>query len=145
MAKMSPEEMEQCLIRCLKEWQPLEDEAIKTATDVMARTRNPLISLIMEIIAHDSAMHRRVQQFIIDSIEKTPMSVTPQDLEDISDLIQKHIALERRTIDLAEKYKGIARLFPQRYLLNYLLQDERKHDLLLERFEEIRKEAHSDL
>jgi hypothetical protein len=105
---------------------------------VKSKSDNPLVRIVMDIIAHDSAMHRRVQQFIIESVEGDPVVLRPEDLELIWDLMQEHIEQEKKTIELAEKAKGSARLYVQRYLVNYLLEDERKHDLLLERLEEIK-------
>ena len=58
-------------------------------------------------------------------------------------LIEKHIALERKTVALAkesleatEDRKG---LLVQRYLLEYLLADEQKHDVLLEKMDAVKK------
>ena len=131
-------ELEHELAIRLKEWQAVEDDAIRMSRQVQSRTGNPLVKLVMEIIAHDSAMHRHVQQFIVDSIEKTPISLRPEEVEEIWDIVEKHLAVEKSAIGMAEELKGSTRLFVQRYLLNYLLEDERKHDTLLERLEEIK-------
>ena len=137
-SKVSQKAQEEQLVKALKQWQAVEDQSIKMSRTVQAQTKNSLVQTVMEIIAHDSAMHRRVQQFIIDSIEQTAITLRPEDLEEIWDKIAQHIAEEKKTIELAEQAKASARLFVQRYLLNYLLEDERKHDLLLERLEEIK-------
>jgi transcriptional regulator GlxA family with amidase domain len=118
----------------MKQWQAIEDQSIKMSRTVQAQTKNPLVQTVMEIIAHDSAMHRRVQQLIIDSIEESAITLRPEELEEIWDKIAKHIAEEKQAIELAEQAKASTRLFVQRYLL----EDERKHDLLLERLEEIK-------
>jgi transcriptional regulator GlxA family with amidase domain len=136
--KISQKAQEEHLVKVLKQWQAVEDESIKMSRTVQAQTKNPLVQTVMEIIAHDSAMHRRVQQFIIDSVEKTAITLQPEELEEIWGQITKHIAEEKKTIELADQAKASTRLFVQRYLLNYLLEDERKHDLLLERLEEIK-------
>jgi hypothetical protein len=136
--KESQKLQETKLVKTMKQWQTVEDDSIKMSRAVQAKTDNPLVRLVMEIISHDSSMHRRVQQFIIDSIEKEAITLQPEELEAIWGEIEKHIAEEKKTIELAEKAKTSTRLFVQRYLLNYLLEDERKHDLLLERLEEIK-------
>lgn len=105
--------------------------------EIQSKTENPLLRLVMEIIAHDSAMHRRVQQFIIDSIEKKHVSLQLEDLETFRDVIEKHADKEKSAIALAEEAREYTDLFVPRYLFGYLLEDERKHDLLLDRFEEI--------
>jgi hypothetical protein len=136
--KKTNKEIEQDLALKLKEWQAVEDDAIRMSRKVQSKTGNPLVKLVMEIIAHDSGMHRHVQQFIIDSIEKNPISLQPEELEEIWDIVEKHLEVEKNAIGMAEELKGSTRLFVQRYLLNYLLEDERKHDSLLERLEEIK-------
>jgi len=43
----------------------------------------------------------------------------------------------RKTRELAERASAVSRPFVQRYPLNYLLEDGRKHDMLLERLQGI--------
>jgi Cdc6-like AAA superfamily ATPase len=136
--RKSSKDNEKELVKRLKVWQSIEDDSIRMAKQVQSKTGNPLVKLVMEIIAHDSAMHRRVQQFIVDSIIKEPISLHPEELEEIWDIIEKHQELERSAIGMADELKGGRRLFVQRYLLNYLMEDERKHDSLLDRLEEIK-------
>jgi len=126
------------LVKAMRRWQTVEDESIRMTKAIQAKTDNPLVRLVMEIIAHDSAMHRRVQQFIIDSVETSPIQLSPEDLEKIWDHVAQHIAEEKKTLELADEARTSTRFFVQRYLLNYLLEDERKHDLLLERLEEVK-------
>ena len=123
----------------LRRWQQIEDESVAQTTAVIAKTQNPLIRQVMEIIRQDSAMHKRVQQVILDSLEKQAFSLTPEELGDVWDLIEKHIAAEKETIELAEKARKNSRMFVHRYLLSYLTEDEQKHDHLLDRLEDIKR------
>ena len=75
------------LIDSLRRWQDVETAAISQTTAIMEKTQNPLIRLVMEIIRNDSVMHRRVQQVILDSVEKQAFTLTPEELGDIWDLI----------------------------------------------------------
>ena len=47
---------------------------------LMEKTDNLLVRQIMEIIRNDSVQHHRVQQFIIDSLTRTPVHLKPEDL-----------------------------------------------------------------
>ena len=105
----------------------------------MERTQNPLIRLVMEIIRQDSVMHKRVQQVILDSLEKQAFTLTPEELADIWDMIEKHAELEKETIALAEKARRNCRLFVQRHLLTYLIEDEQKHDRLMAQLEDFKR------
>ena len=123
----------------LKRWQEIEVAAVENTTAVIERTQNPLIKLVMEIIRQDSVMHKRVQQAILDSLEHQAFSLTPEELADIWDMIEKHAELEKETIALAEKARRNCRLFVQRHLLTYLIEDEQKHDRLMAQLEDFKR------
>ncbi len=127
------------LVAVLTEWQQLETATIEHTTQVMEKTPNPLIRLVMEIIRRDSEMHHRVQQVLLDSLEKQAFTLTPDELGDIWEMIEKHAAMEKHTIELAEKARDNCRLFVQRHLLTYLIEDERKHDRLLGQLEDFKR------
>jgi hypothetical protein len=132
-------ETEPDLIATLRQWQAIEDSSIAQTTAIMERTGNPLIRLVMEIIRQDSVMHRRVQQALLDSLEKQAFSLTPEELGDIWSLVEEHAAMEKETIALAEKAMENCRLFVQRHLLGYLIEDEKKHDRLLGQLEDFKR------
>ncbi len=123
----------------LRRWQKLEDSTIEHTTAVIDKTGNSLIKLVMEIIRHDSVMHKQVQQVMLDSLEKEAFSLTPEELADIWDMIEKHAAMEKETIALAEKAQRNCRLFVLRHLLSYLIEDEKKHDRLLTQLEDFKR------
>jgi len=123
----------------LRRWQEIEDASVAHTTALMERTKNPLIRLIMEIIRQDSVMHKRVQQVILDSLEQQAFTLTPEELADIWDMVEKHAELEKETLVLAEKARRNCRLFVQRHLLTYLIEDEQKHDRLMTQLEDFKR------
>ncbi len=76
---------------------------------------------------------------ILDSLEKQAFTLTPEELGDIWELIEKHAEVEKETIELAEKARRNCRLFAQRHLLTYLIEDEQKHDRLLCQLEDFKR------
>ena len=134
----SQKELDEKLIKTLKKWQVVEDQSVKSTTDIMAKTKNPVVKHIMEIIRQDSAMHKRIQQLIIDSFEKEAFSLTPEELGGIWDMVEKHIELEKETIRLAEESRKNSKNFVIRYLLGYLMTDEQKHNDILQKMEDIK-------
>ncbi len=130
------------LVTTLRRWQEIETAAIQHTSMIMEKTQNPLIRIVMEIIRQDSAMHKRVQQVILDSLEKEAFSLTPEELADIWTLIEEHAKMEKETIELAEKAQKNCRLFVQRHLLSYLIQDEQKHDRLLSQLEDFKRKIY---
>lgn len=131
----NPEQLE----TLLKNWQDIETATITHTSAVIAKTKNPLIRLVMEIIRQDSQMHYRVQQVLLDSLEQQAFSLTPEELADIWDMVEKHAEMEKQTIELAEAARKNCRLFVQRHLLTYLLEDEKKHDRLLGQLEDFKR------
>ena len=139
---MSTKEVQDQIVDNMKRWQAIEDAAVSSTGKVIEKTDNPLIRMVMEVIQHDSQMHHRVQGFIARSLEEKPVSLTPEDLADVWDLVENHIKIEEKTIEMAQKaleaLKG-RKMVVAEYLINYLLTDEKKHDALLSDFAVIKK------
>ncbi len=119
----------------LRQWQQIEHKSISQSAEIIERTRNPVIRIVMEIIQRDSAMHHRVQQFVIDSLENQAIALTVDDLAQVWGAIEAHIEAERETADLAaaaRKALAGTKNVVQQLLLSYLATDEEKHDRLLD-------------
>jgi len=139
MPKKKGQEHIEELVGTLRKWQGIERKAIDSCAGIMEKTENSLIRQIMEIIRNDSVQHHRVQQFIIDSMTKEPVRLTPEELGQVWDEITAHDEVERQTIEIAKKLKEECRFFVQRALLDYLIVDEEKHDQLLQALEDFKK------
>ena len=83
-------------------------------------------------------MHKRIQQLIIDSFEKEAITLTPEELGGIWEMVDKHIELEKETIRLAEESRKNSKNFVVRYLLGYLMTDEQKHNEILAQMEDVK-------
>ncbi len=130
------------LIEILRNWQKLEDTAVQSTTEIIKSTDNPLIQIVMEIIRQDSVMHRRVQQLIIDNFEKQAFYMNVEELSEFWDKIEQHDEMEKKVIKLATEAKEKSNSAIVRYLIDYLLVDERKHDNLLEQISEIKNKMY---
>ena len=139
MAKAKGPERPEELVQALREWQAIERQSIDTCTELMEKTDNLLVRQIMEIIRNDSVQHHRVQQFIIDSLTKEAVKLTPEELAQVWDEITAHDEVERKTVELAKKLRDKCTFFVQRALLEYLITDEEKHDHLLSSLEDFKK------
>ena len=84
-------------------------------------------------------MHHRVQQFLVDSLTRQAVSLTPEELATVWEKVEEHDRMEKRVVALAEELKKGAWTAPQRHLLDYLATDEAKHDKLLEQLGEVKK------
>ena len=137
MAK-GPERIDK-LVDMLRKWQAIERKSIDSCAGIMEKTDNALIRQFMEIIRNDSVQHHRVQQFIIDSLVKEQINLTPEELGQVWDEITAHDEVEKETIELAKELKKECQFFVQRALLDYLITDEEKHDHILQSLEDFKK------
>ena len=137
--KLSGPQRLQKTVDVLRQWQGIERDAIETTAQIMEKTDNLLIRQIMEIIRNDSVQHHRVQQFLIDSITKTPIKLSPDELSEVWGQIEAHDELERQTIALAKELKEQTTEPMHVILLDYLLRDEEKHDSILNALDEFKK------
>ena len=142
---MSTKEVQEKILDTMKKWKKLENTTVALTGKIIENTDNPIVRLVMEIIQRDSQMHYRVQELIADSLERTTIALQPEELAGVWDLIEKHIKLEKESVDLAttllDQLKG--RGMPvQGYLLSYLMRDESKHDTMLEELESIKNKMY---
>ena len=131
---MKTKDIQENLVKTMRHWQGVERQSIASTGAVIGKTTSPLIHLVMEIIQRDSQLHHHVQQFIIDSIESTPVAITPEDMHEISSMIDAHLKLEEEMVGSVnaaiDQVRG-KRMGIQEYLLNFLVEDEKKHANLL--------------
>ena len=139
---MSSKEVQEQIVDNMRRWQHIENATIASTGKVMEKTENSIVRIVMEIIQRDSQMHYRVQELIADSLTSKTITLNPDELEKVWDLIEKHIQLERETVGMAEEalaaLKG-KKMVVQEYLLRYLLEDENKHNHILDSLGVIKK------
>ncbi len=138
---MSTKELQEQIVSNMRRWQKIENASVASTGQIIEKTNNPVVRMVMEIIQRDSQFHYRVQEFIADSLESKAVAINPEEIGEVWDMIEKHIQLEKKTVELAEEalaaLKG-RKMLVQEYLLNYLLHDEEKHNRVLEEMEKIK-------
>jgi bacterioferritin (cytochrome b1) len=141
--KKSKKAVQEELVANMQAWRKIENQSVASTSHVMEKTENPIVRLVMEIIQRDSQMHYQVQGWIAESLTGRAVTLTPEEIGEVWELIEEHIELEKKTVDLAEEaialIGGSKGMQLQSYLLEYLLEDERKHNRILERLESIQK------
>ena len=138
---MTTKDLQQEIVDRMKTWRQMENSTIGITARAMEKTQNPIIHLIMEVIQRDSQMHYRVQEWIADSLENKTVSLTPEEIGEVWSIVEEHIELEKKSVEMAEQalasLKGKSMVI-QAYLINYLLEDEKKHTNLLNALESIK-------
>jgi hypothetical protein len=139
---LSTKEIQQDIIANMRDWQKVENASIASTSRIIEDTENPVVRLVMEVIQRDSHMHYRVQDLVAGSLESRAITLSPEELGKVWTAIEEHIALEKKTIELAKKALGLLKgrkMVVQEYLLHYLLMDEEKHTSILEQLGTIKK------
>jgi len=130
------------VVELLRRWQKDENDTIAKTTEIIGKTKNPVVQLVMEIIRHDSTMHHRVQQFIIESMTGRTITLTPEELGEIWTLVEEHIRMEKETVGFGEELAKDCKLFVQSHLISYLMADEQKHAMLLQQLEDFKRKLY---
>ena len=108
---------------------------------MMKMTKNPLVKMTMEIIKSDSQKHKAMQQMLLDSITKEAVHLSPDELALISDSLNKHMAAEQKSLELADEALKSSELFITRYILQMLISDETKHHNMLGNLNELKRKT----
>lgn len=122
----------------IKNWQEIEDKTIASCEDIIHATDNVLVKTIAGIIMTDSAKHKQVLSLMTDTLNGT-VTLTPDELGELSQLMRDHLHLERDSIRLAQDQYDISRNFVIRHLLTYLMADEKKHAKLMQQLNDFKK------
>ncbi len=130
------------LAKIFKEWQTLEDDTIRLASDLFSKSDNSFIKVTMEMIKRDSEKHKSMLQFAIDAITKESVHLAPQDLIPLSDVLDKHIKAEARSMGLANTAMTKNKDVFTGYIISYLLADEAKHHEMLQRLDQVKGKVH---
>lgn len=118
-------------VKLLDEWLVAEDDTISMTTDIGKATNNETIKIFMDIIKTDSAKHKRIQNFLKDALTKQAPALGFDEIAEISGMINEHLALEQKTVDLGKQLVAEMKLPVIKELFQYLLEDEEKHVHLL--------------
>lgn len=132
-----PERVEN-MVNVLRQWQGIERQSMNDTAAIMEDSKNPLIRMVMEIIRHDSLMHHRVQQFLIDGVTEKDITLSREEVAEIWDRIEAHDKVEQKTIEMAKSLRDESWSPIHRMLLDYLLTDESKHDSFLSQLGDVK-------
>ena len=95
----------------------------------------------MESIKHDSEKHKLIQQMIIDSITKEAISISPDELSEMSDMLNNHMEAEAESLCLTDAAFAKSELFFTRFLFSYRIADEAKHHGLINELNDLKRET----
>ncbi|MBZ0157139.1 MAG: hypothetical protein K8I29_13115 [Alphaproteobacteria bacterium] len=141
LEKVTPQERaarDKELLTLLRKWRGLEDLTIKSCTTILNKTKNPIVATLTTAIKNDSEKHKAILQLIIDGMTKKGFVLTPEDLADVASLVDKHIDLEQRSIETAEKAVELSRDTIVKQMLKTILDDEKRHEKMAVQMNELK-------
>jgi len=122
----------------IKTWQDMEDATIAACYNITGATDNLLLTTVAGIIKADSQKHKMVLDVIRQALDGM-ISLTPEELGQMSALLDKHIELEQSSVAMASAQLELSKNFVVNHLVSYLLEDEKKHVLLLNQLNDYKK------
>lgn len=131
-------EQQETFVAGIHRWQEMEDATIDSCNEILGVTDNILVKTIASIIRADSEQHKAVLEVISQALTGT-ISLTPEELGNMSELLERHRDLELDTVTLATEQLERSRNFVVNHLVSYLLEDEKKHYLLLSQLNDFKK------
>jgi len=129
---------DKALLTLLSKWQSVEDQTIKSCETIMKKTKNPIISTISRAIKNDSEKHKSILQLVINGMTKNGFVLSPDDLADVASLLNRHISLEQKSIEVATKAIGLTQDTITVQLLKLILEDEKKHKKMAEQINNLK-------
>lgn len=122
----------------IRKWQEMEDATIAACDNIIDATDNLLLTTVAGIIKADSQKHKMVLDVISQALNGL-ITLTPEELGQMSSLLDKHIELEQSSVSMASSQLKLSKNFVVNHLLSYLLEDEKKHVLLLKQLNDYKK------
>ncbi len=125
----------------ITDWQTIETDNIEQAKKEIPKAKNPLIRMMLQMLKLEAEKRRILQQMIVDSINKEAVNLSPDELQNLSDHLNRHVDIEEKALMIAKEAFEESELAIPRYLLSYLIGDLKKQNSLLKRFDDELKVA----
>ena len=128
---MAPHHDTESKVNLLNDWLKAEDDTIGITNKITLATNNDSIKIFMDIIRTDSVKHKKMQHFLIEALTVKAPALSSDEIAKVSEMLNEHLALEQKTVDLAKELLAEEKLPVIKELFEYLLEDEQKHVRLL--------------
>ena len=130
LQRITPEKraaLDKELLKLLRKWVGIEDSTIKSCTAILNKAKNPIMGTLTAAIRNDSEKHKAILQLVIDGMTKNGFVLSPDDLAGVASLLNKHIALEQKSIETATAALELSHDPIITQMLKLILEDEKKH------------------
>jgi Mn-containing catalase len=132
MASKKAGERDKKMLDLLQGWKALEERTVTSCDRIYKKTKNPVVKTLITIIKSDSKKHKSILKFIIESMTKKAMVLSPEELATVATLLNKHLTIEQKSITTAQTAIEMSRDAVVKQLLKLILEEERRHEKLIE-------------
>lgn len=136
-----PAEKSEEFLNLMVDWQALETEEIEHANERILKEKNPFTKTLLHILRFEAEKHCAVQQMIIDSVEKEAVKLSPDELAEFSDIINRRLEASEKILSRALAVSAKSELIIPHYLLSYLISEARTENELLKKLDDELKTA----
>jgi hypothetical protein len=116
--------------------QSIETENMDQTSKAIPNAKNPLIKTMLQALKLEAEKSRVLQQMIVDSMKKEAVHLSPDELQNLSGHLNRHIKVEEKALTIAKEAFEKSELAIPRYLLSYLIGDLKKQNALLRHFDD---------
>lgn len=126
------------LLGLLRKWKGVEETTVKSCDAIMKKASNPVIATLTMAIKSDSVKHKAILDLVIDGMTKKGFVLSPDDLAGVASLMNKHIDIEQKAIDMASAAVEMTRDPIAKQMLKLILEDEKRHKKMAEQMNELK-------
>ncbi|MEW5745324.1 MAG: hypothetical protein AB1805_07815 [Nitrospirota bacterium] len=126
------------LLTLLRKWKGIEETTIRNCDAILRKSTNPIIGTLTGAIRSDSEKHRGILQLVIDGMTKKGFVLSPDDLAGVASLMNKHVDIEEKAIDMATEAVEMTRDPIAKQMLKLILEDEKRHKRMAEQMNELK-------
>ncbi|MEM2137445.1 MAG: ferritin family protein [Candidatus Methanomethylicia archaeon] len=119
------------LILRLKDAVMMERENASKLKSETSKISNTMVKVLMGSIAHDSRKHSELFKALWEMIKGLSKPLNEEEYENLNTIIAEHINVELKMMEVIEGFLKSIEDERLKYVLRYILDDEKRHHKLL--------------
>lgn len=129
------------LERLIEKWRERQEQTGRNAKALHDKTKSYFVQIVTRAVQQDAEKHEQILKAVLDCMDCT-VTITPEELGELSELLSAHLDVERKTEELAHVALKKRQHYITTYLLKYILEDEKKNFALMDQLNEFKGRIH---
>ena len=125
------------LVEFLKEQVKVENKIVDSLNKSLPEIDNPTVKGVLKGVSLDSVKHAEMYASAVRLMTTVSKAMTQENLDKQKDLVERHIQMEADLIKKISKVKPTVKDNKVKLLLSAILEDEKRHHVLLKQILEI--------